>query len=141
MASAAQYTSSITLTKSDYPTLGEAMSATPEEKELCLCAIYEKLLTFNLQHTWTRDEHPKTAPLSTHIVLNIKRSSDGSVERFKARIVSGWNFQVFGDNYLETNDPVASFTVVRVILYIALLFDMSMVQLDVKTAFLNGIIE
>lgn len=42
---------------------------------------------------------------------------------------------------METYAPVVSFTIVRIFLYLVLCMNMSVAQLDVKTAFLNGELE
>ncbi len=68
--------------------------------------------------------------LPTNVVLKVKRNSNGTVERFKARIVAGGNHQTYGHDYIETYAPVVSFTLVLLFLYNR--------QVDVKTAFLNG---
>lgn len=73
--------------------------------------------------------------------MKIKRNADGSVERLKARVVAGGNFQVYEQDYMETYATVVSFTLVRVFLYITVLFQLHVVHVDVKTAFLNGILE
>lgn len=138
VASTAQTNKNISVTTSDTPTLREAMSATPEEQELWRIAIDDELNSLNAKMTWKLDQAPASQPLPTHVILKVKRNSDGSVERFKARIVAGGNFQIFGESYMETYALVVSFTAVRIFLYIALEMNMYRAQLDVKTAFLNG---
>jgi Reverse transcriptase (RNA-dependent DNA polymerase) len=91
----------------------------------------------------TAKEHgsPISSPTnkpSRHIILKIKRNADGSVERFKARIVAGGNNQQFVQDNFETYAPVADFAIVRVFLYIAVCSNMRMAQVDVETTFLNG---
>lgn len=70
-------------------------------------------------------------------MLKVKRVNDGSLKRFKARIVAGGNHQTYGQDYLETYVPVVPFLMVRVFLYFALFLNMCIAQSDVKTAFLN----
>ena len=140
MATTAQTPSGFNITTCDEPTMKEAMQATLEEREMWIKAIEDELISLDDKETWIIDEDPKCQPLPTHIVLKIKRKSDGSVERFKARIVAGGNLQILGLNYFETYAPVVSFTTVRIFLQIALHQKMHRAQLDVKTAFLNGIV-
>ena len=128
----------VTITTSDEPTLTEALNATPEERELWEAAIEEEMRSLDANDTWTPDPSPESQPLPTHAVLKIKRKADGSVERFKARVVAGGNHQVYGENYKETYAPVVSFTMVRLFLYLTLCLGMCIGQVDVKTAFLNG---
>jgi hypothetical protein len=126
------------VTTSDEPTLREAMKASPQEQALWLQAIEEEFDALDCKGTWVPDLKSHKQALPTHVILKVKRNADGSVERFKARIVAGGNHQQFGQDYFETYAPVVDFAIVRVFLYIAVCSNMRMVQVDVKTAFLNG---
>lgn len=117
------------------------MNATSEEQELWTSAINDEFRSLDDKETWVLDDHPQSKPLPTHIVLAVKRYSDGRVDRFKRRGAAGGNHQVYGENYKETYAPVVSFSVVRMFLYIAVVMNMCMAQVDVKTAFLNGVLE
>ena len=138
MLTSAQRDGAIEVTTSDEPTLREAMNATPSECDLWKQAIDDEFKSLKSKCTWTRDDSPGAQPLPTHIVLKVKRNSDGTVDRFKARIVAGGNFQTYGTDYMETYAPVVSFSLVRTFLYIAIMLQLYVAQLDVKTAFLNG---
>lgn len=59
----------------------------------------------------------------------------------KARIVIGGKFQTYGENYAQTHAPVVSFNLVRIFLYLYFTLKMSVTQLDVRAAFLNGDLE
>ena len=66
----------------------------------------------------------------------MKYNPNGSVERFKARIVAkGSNKK--GLDYYETYSPVAKHPSIRTILSIANYFQMELHQMNVMTAFLN----
>ena len=138
MATSAHSQSVVKVTTSDEPTLREALNSTPEEQALWQSAIDEELQALDDNDTWYRDDSPGSQPLPTHPVLKVKRNADGTVQRFKARVVAGGNFQRYGENYKETYAPVVSFTVVRIFLYLTMCLGMRIGQLDVKTAFLNG---
>lgn len=120
MATSAECQGNVIVTTGDEPTLRDALNATPEERDLWMSAIDEEFQSLESKQTWYPDDSPGSQPLPTHPVLKIKRKSDGSVERFKARIVAGGNFQVYGENYKETHAPVVSFTLVRIFLYLTL---------------------
>jgi len=77
-------------------------------------------------------------PLGSKFVFNIKIRSDGSIERYKARLVVLWNKQEFGLDYEETFAHVAKMTTVRTILAIAASESWQIHQLDVKNAFQHG---
>ena len=71
-------------------------------------------------------------------VLKVKHDENGSVNRFKARLVAQGYSQVKGVDYEEVFSPVARNTSVRSLLALANAHDLEIHQMDVKTAFLNG---
>jgi len=71
-------------------------------------------------------------------VFKVKRKSDGTVERFKGRLVAKGYAQKFGFDYRETFSPVVRFSSVRALIAFAVQNDMLIHQMDVITAFLNG---
>jgi len=81
---------------------------------------------------------PSVKPLGSKFVFNKKIRSNGSIERYKARLVVLGNKQEFGLDYEETFAPVAKMTIVRTILAIAISGSWQIHQLDVKNAFLHG---
>ena len=71
-------------------------------------------------------------------VFKIKYKEDGSVERYKCRLVAQGFTQAPGIDYSETFAPVARFGTIRTLLAIGVQPEMSIQQMDVTTAFLNG---
>ena len=71
-------------------------------------------------------------------LFKIKRKADGSVSRYKARLVAQGYSQEAGLDYDEVFAPVAKYNSIRSVLAIANQLDMEVHQMDVKTAFLNG---
>ena len=74
-------------------------------------------------------------------IHKIKHAADGSIEKYKARFVA-WGFsQKEGIDYEETFAPVSRYTSIRSVLSLAVVMKWKIHQIDVKTAFLNGVVE
>ena len=70
-----------------------------------------------------------------------KQDEDGQVVRNKARLVAQGYTQVEGMDYGETYAPVARLESIRILLAYANHHDITLYQMDIKSAFLNGEIE
>ena len=63
---------------------------------------------------------------------------DGSVEKYKARLVAQGFGQKAGIDFFDTYSPVVHITTIRVLLALASIHKLFIHQMDVKTAFLHG---
>ena len=66
---------------------------------------------------------------------------DGSIDKFKARLVAKCFKQKADLNLFDTFSSVTRVTSIRLLIAIAVIFDLKTHQMDVKTAFLNGDLE
>lgn len=70
-------------------------------------------------------------------VFKVKYNADGSVQRFKARLVGKGFTQVSGTDFYETYSPVFSYTSLRTILARAAAKDLQIDQWDLKSSFIQ----
>jgi len=79
--------------------------------------------------------------LTSKWVYKIKFRPDGSVERYRARLVIRGFEQVKDKDYKHTFSPVAELTTVRVFIALATTSNWPLHQLDINNAFLHGFID
>ena len=73
--------------------------------------------------------------------LQDKHVVDGSIEKYKEILVARGFSQKEGIDYEETFAPVARYTSIKTIMALASMMKWDLHQMDVKTTFLNGLIE
>ena len=74
-------------------------------------------------------------------IYKVKYLVDGSVEKCKDRFMARGFSQKEGIDYDETFAPIERYNSIRVIISLASVLGQKLLQMDVKTAFLNGKIE
>ena len=79
--------------------------------------------------------------VTSRLLYKIKYATDGSIEKNRARFVARGFSQIEGVDYEETFAPIARYTSVRSIISIVAEMGWRIHQMDVKTTFLNGIIQ
>ena len=74
-------------------------------------------------------------------VLRKKLKPDGSIDKFKAKLVAKGFKQKTNLDFFDTFSPVTRITSIKLLIAIAAIFYLKIHQMDVKTAFLNGDLE
>lgn len=80
-------------------------------------------------------------PIGCKWIFKVKYRSDGTVDKFKARLVAQGFSQRQGIDFKETFAPVMMYKSMRVMLVLACLLGYEIKQMDVQTAFLYGVME
>ncbi|PKU78515.1 Retrovirus-related Pol polyprotein from transposon TNT 1-94 [Dendrobium catenatum] len=101
-------------------------------------AMADEILALHQQGTWSLVPQPTSQVLGCKWTYRLKLHSDGSIAKYKVRLVALGNNQEFGLNYTETFSPVAKLPTIRILLTIAFSRDWQIHQLDVANAFLHG---
>ena len=71
-------------------------------------------------NTWELVKFPKgSKPVGCRWVFTVKYKSDGSIERYKVRLVAKEYAQTYEIDYLETFAPVAKMNTIQVLLSLA----------------------
>ena len=84
---------------------------------------------------------PGRRALPSKWVWKAKKHPDGSINKFKARWVVCGDLQRKGVDYFETFAPVANLISLRILLTVVCIQDLELDQLDMVSAFLNGVID
>jgi hypothetical protein len=104
-------------------------------------AMEEEYAALLANQTWELVPRPPGANVVTgKWIWTHKRRADGSLERYKARWVLRGFTQRPGVDYDETFSPVVKPATVRTVLSLALARSWPIHQLDVKNAFLHGLL-
>jgi hypothetical protein len=84
---------------------------------------------------------PGVKPISSRWVFTIKHTSDGEIERYKARLVARGYTQRHGIDYIETFAPTCRIQSIRAVLALAASLGLVLRSIDISNAFLNGDID
>ena len=102
-------------------------------------AMDKELSALQLNQTWTLTLLPVgQKPIRCKWVYKIKCNSNGSIDRYKARLFAKGYTQIEGVDYSETFSPTAKLTTLRCLCTIAAARNWFTHQLDVQNAFLHG---
>ena len=113
------------------------------DKEKWKKAMDEEMQSLVKNHTWKLARLPKgKKAISCKWVYAQKEGFPSKNDvRYKARLVAKGYAQKEGIDYNEVFSPVVKHSSIRILLALVAQFDMELVQMDVKTAFLHGDLE
>ena len=121
-------------------TYQEAMDSVDRDK--WIVAIHEEQSSIEDKGTWEvfneKDLPLGRKAISSRCIINVNLNADGSVERYKARLICKGYSQVEGIDYDETFAPVSRYDSFRLLITLAAHFRYRLHQIDIKTAFLHG---
>ncbi|CAL8113849.1 unnamed protein product [Prunus armeniaca] len=102
-------------------------------------AMNEEFQALKTTNTWfSVPYHPSYNVIGCKWVYRVKYNANGSLDKYKARLVVEGFHQQAGLDFTETFSHVAKPTTIRLILSLVVQFDWSITQLDVSNAFLHG---
>ena len=105
-------------------------------------AVNSEIESILSNHTWELvDLPPGNKPLGSKWIFKRKMKDDGTIDKYKARLVVKGFRQKEGLDYFDTYSPVTRITSIRMLIALAAVYGLEIHQMDVKTAFLNGELE
>jgi hypothetical protein len=118
-------------------TFAQALSS--PERSLWIDAMTSEIQSLVRQRTWTVTHLPPgRKTISAKWVYTIKHAADGTISRYKARLVARGFLQKQGIDYDSTFAPVIRMATLRALLATAAALDFEIHQTDISVAFLQG---
>nr|GEX78789.1 zinc finger, CCHC-type [Tanacetum cinerariifolium] len=101
-------------------------------------AINDEISSIMENNTWDlSDLPPGCKPLGCKWIFKRKMKVDGTIDKFKVRLVIQGFRQNKGIDYFDTYAPVARITIIRLLLALAAIHNLVIYQMNVKTTLLN----
>ncbi|KAJ6423528.1 hypothetical protein OIU84_024484 [Salix udensis] len=105
-------------------------------------AMQEEISMIEKNCTWELVDRPlEKNIIGVKWIYRTKLNADSTINKHKARLVVKGYAQIYGFDYLDTFAPVARMDTIRLLLAVAAQKNWKVFQLDVKSAFLNGILQ
>ena len=105
-------------------------------------AMDEEIAAIERNETWELVELPEGhQPIGVKWVYKKKMNAQGKIDRYKARLVAKGYRQKAGIDYDEVFAPVVRMETIRLLISKAAQNRWPIYQMDVKSAFLNGVLE
>ena len=126
--------------KNEPANIEEALQSPKRDK--WMNAMEQEMKSLEENEVWELVKLPKDRKtVGCKWVYKLKSGPDGSIERYKARLVAQGFSQRYGTDYDETFCPVVRLESLRTIIALAVQHGLKLHQVDVGTAFLNGKLE
>lgn len=120
------------------PTSIEDVLQSPK-RDKWMNAMEQEIKSLKEHKVWKLVELPKNRKtVGCKWVYKLKSGPDGTIERYKARLVAQGFSQKYGTDYDETFCPVVRLESLRTMIALAVQHGLKLHQVDVTTAFLNG---
>ena len=105
-------------------------------------AMDDEYNSLKVNKTWELVPRPSNQNvIGCRWLYKLKRGVDGSITRYKSRLVAQGYSQTEGIDYEEVFAPVARAATIRALLSFANSNNLEVHQMDVKTAFLHGVLD
>ncbi|PHU05794.1 hypothetical protein BC332_26616 [Capsicum chinense] len=105
-------------------------------------AVNSEIDSILSNHTWELvDLPPGNKPLGSKWIFKRKMKTNGTIDKYKARLVVKGFKQKEDLGCFDTYSPVTRITSIRMLIALAAVYGLEIHQMDVKTAFLNGELE
>jgi len=122
----------------DMPTtIVEAYSS--PDTDLWKEAVRSEMEYIMSNRTWEVVDRPYGCqPIGCKWIFKKKLRPNGTIERYKVRLVAKGYTQKEGEDFFDTYSPVARLTIICTLIAVAASYSLIINQMDVKTYFLNG---
>nr|KYP76790.1 Retrovirus-related Pol polyprotein from transposon TNT 1-94 [Cajanus cajan] len=112
------------------------------KQQVWVKAMEEEIKMIEKNNTWDLVDYPKDKDIiGVKWVYKTKLNPDGTIQKHKARLVAKGYSQQPRVDYNETFSPVARLDTIRALIALAAEKGWNIYQLDVKSAFLNGVLQ
>ena len=105
-------------------------------------AIDSELDSIMSNNTWELADFSRGCkPIFSTWIFKKKLKLDGSIDKYKARLIVRGFTQKKGINYYDNDYIITKIATIRTLIALAALYGLKVHQMDVKTTFLNGDLE
>jgi hypothetical protein len=112
------------------------------DADLWHTACEEEMEAHRLNGTWEIVKLPPgKRAIGSRWFVKVKHHADGSLDRYKSRLVAKGYSQCPGFDFKETFAPTVRYSTIRIVLALAALEDLELRSVDISHAYLNGTLE